>query len=257
VKKWRTERNHLNLIVQEKWKQINFLKNKRNEQNQFIKKLKKDEASLLTQLDEKKATCAELLKRSNLSQFIPFQSDTKIHQQIKDIDWEIQTTPFSRMEEGELISQIRRLEEQLFLIRKTKQLKKEKEELLATIKQLSHQRKTIHRKKVACVKQSQKFHTKMLALTKEVDKVKAEADSAHHNVHKFNKEVTDIHNQYLGITKQITSITHQIEEIDKKSKQKDLTLMIEEQSKKAYEKMKQRKKLTLNEYILLKKKGLA
>jgi uncharacterized coiled-coil DUF342 family protein len=97
----------------------------------------------------------------------------------------------------------------------------------------------------------------MFEQIKQVDKIKAEADLAHKNYIKFNNEVNEIHNHYLEVTNQIKNITHKIRKIKKETKRKNLDLMIEEQSKKAYEKLKQRKKLTLNEYILLRKKGLA
>lgn len=257
MKRWSDERNALNLIVREKWKEINLLKNKRDEINQSVKKLKKDEALILIQLDAKKSRYIDLTKRPNTISYTTRQNKIEIHQQIKDLDWKIQTNPLSRIEEEEIISQIRHLEEELLINRKALNLKKEKDELFSTIRELSVRRDTIHRKKVDCVKKSQEYHTKMLELIKEVDKVKAEANLAHKNCIKFNNAVNDIHNHYLGVTHQIKSITHEIRKIEERTKRKDLDLMIEEQSKKAYEKMKQGKKLTFNEYILLRKKGLA
>lgn len=129
--------------------------------------------------------------------------------------------------------------------------------MFSTIKELSTHLDIIHRKKIDCVKKSQEYHTKMLERIKKVDKVKAEADLAHKYFIKFNNEVNNLHKHYLEVNNQINSITHKIRKIKKDTKQKDLDLMIEEQNKKAYEKMKQGKKLTLNEYILLRKKGLA
>ena len=107
------------------------------------------------------------------------------------------------------------------------------------------------------MKKSQECHTKILELIKAVDKVKAEADLAHKHCIKFDNAANDVHNNYLGIIHQIKSIRNKIREIAEHTKRKDLDLMIEEQNKKAYEKVKKGKKLTLNEYILLRKKGLA
>ena len=257
MKRWSDERNALNLIVREKWKKINLLKTKRDEINQSVKKLKKDEVLILIQLDAKKSRYIDLTKRPNTISYMTRQNEIEIHQQIRDLDWKIQTNPLSRIEEEEIISQIRHLEEQLLINRKALNLKKGKDELFSTIRELSVRSDTIHRKKVDCVKKSQEYHTKMLELIKEVDKVKAEADLAHKKFIKFNNVINDIHGHYLGVTHQIKSITHKIRKIEERTKRKALDLMIEEQSKKAYEKMKQGKKLTLNEYILLRKKGLA
>ena len=257
MNRWSDERNALNLIVREKWKDINIFKNKRDEINQSVKKLKKDEALILIQLDVKKSRFYDLLKKPNSFSDTTRQNDIELHQQIKALDWKIQTNPLSRIEEEAIISQIRHLEEQLLINRKALNLKKQKDELFSIIKALSIRSDTLHRKKVESVKKSQEYHTKMLELIKEVDKVRAEADLAHKNCIKFNNAINDIHNNNLEITRQIKSITYKIRKIEETTKRKDLELMIEEQNKKTYEKMKQGKKLTLNEYILLRKKGLA
>jgi uncharacterized coiled-coil DUF342 family protein len=211
----------------------------------------------LPNLKLKKKRNIDLTKSSNIISYALLRNDNEIHKQIKDLDWKIQTTPLSRVKEEEIISQISHLEEQLLMNRKAKKLKKEKDELFSTIKKLSVRRNIIYKQKVDYVKKSQEYHTKMLEKINEVDKVKAEADLAHKNCIKFNTVVNDIHNHYIDVTKQIKSINLKIRKIKESSKRKDLDLMIEEQSKKAHEKMKQRKKLTLTEYKLLRKKGLA
>jgi len=156
LKSWSDKRNVLNSIVREKWKEINLLKNKRDEINQSVKKLKKDEALFLTQLDAKKSRYIDLTKRSNTISYTTLQNDIELHEQkIKDLDWKIQTTPLSRIEEEEVISQIRHLEEQLLINRKAINLKKEKEELFSTIAELSVHSNTIHKQKVDYVKKGQ------------------------------------------------------------------------------------------------------
>ena len=97
----------------------------------------------------------------------------------------------------------------------------------------------------------------MLQMIKKVDKLQAEADLTHKNYLKINYVITYIHNHYIDLTNQIKSLNLKIRKIKETTKRKNLDLMIEEQSKKAYEKMKQRKKLTLNEFKLLRRKGLA
>jgi uncharacterized coiled-coil DUF342 family protein len=258
LKRWSDERNALNSMIREKWKEICLLKTKRDETNQAVKQLKEDTTLILTQLDTQKSRYIALTKRSNTISYTTLQNDIELHEQkIKDLDWKIQTTPLSRVNEEQIISQIRYLEEQLLLNRKAITLKKEKDELFSIIKKLSVRSNTIHHQKLDYVKKGQDYHTKMLKMINEVNKVKIKADLAHNTCIKFTNEVNTIYNQYLGITNQIRNITLTIRKIEEKTKQKDLELMIEEQSKKAHEKMKQRKKLTLNEYRLLRKKGLA
>jgi uncharacterized coiled-coil DUF342 family protein len=257
LNRWCDDRDALNLIIREKWTAINLLKNKRDEINQSVKNLKEDESLILIQLDAKNNRYIDLTKKSTPLSNMPRQNKIELDKQIKDLDWKIQTNPLSRIEEEEIISQIRHLEKQLLINRKELHLKKQKDELFSTIKELSIHRDTVLRQKIDCVKKSQEYHTKMFEQIKQVDKIKAEADLAHKNYIKFNNEVNEIHNHYLEVTNQIKNITHKIRKIKKETKRKNLDLMIEEQSKKAYEKLKQRKKLTLNEYILLRKKGLA
>ena len=145
LKRWSDERNALNLIVRKKWKEINILKNKRDEINLSVQKLKKNEALILSHLDAKKSRYADLSKRPNLNTYTTLKNEIEIQKKINDLDWKIQTTRFSRIEEEEIIDKIRRLEEQLLLKRKALNLKKEKDDLFSTIKEFSVYINTIHR----------------------------------------------------------------------------------------------------------------
>jgi phosphoserine phosphatase len=245
-------------MTRKKWNEIHLLKTQRNEKNQSIKQIKEDTAVIRTQLEAKKRRYILLKKRSPLISKTTLQNNIERYtQQIKDLDWKIQTTPLSRENEEQIISQIKYLEEQLSITKNTITLKKNQERLMSTINELAKRRTMLHKQKDNNVQKSQEYHTKMLELIKEVDQIKAKADSAHNNYIKISKKITGINNEYLEITNQIKILTLTLKKSEESSKKKKLNLILEEHSKKAYEKMKQQKKLTLNEYKLLRKKGLA
>lgn len=258
LKRWGNERNTLNLLVRKKWNEIHLMKTQRDEKNQTIKQIKEDAAVIRTQLDAKKRRYLTYKKRSPLISHTILQNNIEHYkQQIKDLDWKIQTTPLSRENEEKIISQIKYLEDQLSITKNTITLKKNQEKLLSTINALAKRRTTLHKQKEEYVQKSQEYHTKMLELIKEVDKIKTKADAAHNNYMNINKKITGIYNEHSKITNQIKILTLTLKKSEESSKKKKLDLILEEQSKKAHEKMKQQKKLTLNEYKLLRKKGLA
>ena len=256
LRKWLGRRDSLNLMRRKIWKEISLYKDKRDEINQAVKKLKKDQVNVISQINAGNKQYVDLTKRLNVLLSKTVQNGDDVNRQIKDLDWEIQTNPLTPVEEAEIIDQIRRLEKQLLIHREALNLKNKKSELFSEIEDLKIRRNAIHNEKADYVNKSREYHNKMLERIKEANRLKVEADLAHKKFVEFREAANDIHNKYLEVTTQIKSISLKIREIEESTHRKNLDKMIQVRSKEAYEKLKERKKLTLDEYKILRRKGL-
>lgn len=254
--KWADKRDTLNSKHSEVWNEVKLHKNRRDEVNEAVKKLKEQLLEINSQIDAKCGELAELRKRINELLGRTSQSARAVERQLNKLDWEIQTNPLTPAEENELIEQIRLLERQKLVHKEATSLKERLTELRAEIGALTVKNKGMCNQIAELANSSQEHHKKMVEKIVEAKPLKDEADDAHKKYLACNEASNEAHAKYLETINQIRMANAKIKEIEDAAHNKRLNEMVEAMGEAAYQKLKDKKKLTLDEFKLLRQKGL-
>ena len=256
AKKWADKRDSLNSRNGEMWGEVKLHKAKRDEANEAIKRLKESRLAITAQINAKREECAALREKVNKLLGETSQSANVVKRQINKLDWEIQTNPLSTTEENEIIDQIRPLEKQLLVHKEAKTLRDRLIEFRAELGALRIQGNDIHSQITELANTSQEHHKKMLEKLDEVKPLKEEADNAHKKYLESKEAADETHRRYLETLDQIKMVNAKIKEIEDAEHNKQFDKRVEMAREAAYKKLKDKKKLTLDEFKLLKEKGL-
>ena len=256
ARRWVDRRDSLNLKHGEIWNEVRLYKNKRDEANEAVKKLKGQLLDITSQLDAKHEELAKLGKRINVLLDGTFQSASAVEKQLNKLDWEIQTNPLTPAEENKFIEQIRLLERQKLVHKEATSLKERLTTLRAEIGALTAKNREIRSQIAENANNSQEHHEKMVVKIVEANPLKDEADDAHKKYLDCKTESNESHNKYLETIAQIRMAHVKIKEIEESSHNQWLNAIVETMSEAAVQKLKSRKKITLEEFKLLRQKGL-
>lgn len=103
---------------------------------------------------------------------------------------------------------------------------------------------------------SQQHHTEMLEVKNKLESIQKKADTAHTNYLECRKSARDLRQKYLEIADQINRIEAKIN-LDAQAKhQQEFNEKATTLSETAYKKLKAKKKVTFEEFKLLRKRGL-
>ncbi|MEM3174448.1 MAG: hypothetical protein QXU02_06135, partial [Candidatus Bathyarchaeia archaeon] len=133
----------------------------------------KGSKAVLAELKREYVEKVEALKRlkRNIKEYLrlrPAKSEEALAKEIASLDWRIQTTPMSIVEEQKIIEQIKALERQMDFYRKLRTMEEEARSLENRLKELESE-VTLHRKRIAeNVVESQKFHEMMIKTLNEI-----------------------------------------------------------------------------------------
>jgi uncharacterized coiled-coil DUF342 family protein len=255
-RKWLDRRNSLNSMRRKIQGEINLYRDKRDQVNLAVKSMKKDQEELFSQIYAKKREFTELTKKVNLILSKTDSNGDEINRRIKELDWKIQTNPLTPGEEAEIINRIRRLEEELSIHREALKLENERRRLLSELKGLEDRINTVNGEKAECVDKSRFYHKKMVERIEEANRLKSEGDRAHVKFVEFREAAKEVHSRLLEAATQIRSVNLKIRVIEEENRGKNLEKIVEARSREACEKLKDRRKLTLEEYKILRGKGL-
>lgn len=252
---WSSKRDRLNQQSKILRKDIHHFKTLRNEFNDQIKHLKAlREGYKDTLYANQKTYHSRERDLANLQQKVTNKA-TDVQQDIKRLEWRIQTSPYSALQERQLINQITNLEHEALLHREiSHQIDNQKEQMHASTI-LMTQIKTINSKIQKLAIDSQKNHKHMLTNVKQLRENQEAADQAHQH---FLKQCTLLHKhqaQYSTLDRDIQLLIQKINQNKTEDVKTSLHLQLASKGSEAKKKIKAQKRISFNEFKVLKEKG--
>lgn len=254
AKKWADRRDALNQRKNEVQNQIKNYRNKRDAINSAVKALKESRIEIVAKINVNREECAILIERVKARK-IP-KSGNSIKHKIDKLNWTLQTNVLSLVEEKKIIDYVRVLEEQLLIHKKIATFKERITELNGKFSALKIKKERIHSQLIKFTTKSQDYHNKMLKEIEIYKPLNDKADNFHHKYLESKEALSEMHKQYLETIDQIKMVDTRIKKIEDAEYNKQLDQKINEVSKEAYKKFKDKKKVTLDEFKILKKKAL-
>ena len=253
---WAERRNRIHEEIRRIRLLIRNLKQRRDSLNKEVKHLKALRKVELERRDEILEEIRELRKeRNRIAAGKPPRSQSYLENQIKRIEWKIQTEPLPLDAERKLIDQIKILEAQLEVYRRIGSINNKIAELRKEADKLKAEALNYRSRILEISAESQEFHAKMLKRIEEAKELKAKADEMHQR-YAGNKEKVKAINleikKTLGEIRSIRELLKSEEEKERRRRESDLQRQTEE---KALEKLKRGEKLTFDEFKILLEKG--
>jgi len=253
---WAERRNRIHEEIRKIRLLIRDLKQRRDSLNKEVKHLKALRKVELERRDEILEEIRELRKeRNRIAAGKPPRSQSYLENQIKRIEWKIQTEPLPLDAERKLIDQIKILEAQLEVYRRIGSINNKIAELRKEADKLKAEALNYRSRILEISAESQEFHLKMLKRIEEAKELKAKADEMHQRYAENKEKVKAINleiKKTLGEIRSIRELLKFEEEKERRRRESDLQRQTEE---KALEKLKRGEKLTFDEFKILLEKG--
>ncbi|MHA1310859.1 MAG: coiled-coil protein [Candidatus Helarchaeota archaeon] len=255
AREWAKKRDYLNSKVGELLNQAQAEKKLRDKFNKKVKDLKKEKEAIKEKLDEYQKNANQIKKDLDSISSKDLKKIMKIRKQIKSLEWKYQTNVINTNEEKEIIGQIDRLEKTLEGNKDLLILLNQLEDQLNKIKEIQKELKKKQREIVNIAQKSQIHHQKMVDIYNEIDtKIRPEADKAHQKFLSCRKLADQNHENLSMLIPRIRILKKKL--IQKRNDINKISEVVETRVKKALEKVKEGKRLTLEEFQLLVKSGL-
>jgi len=253
---WVEKRGNLNAQNRKIWQEAKELKKKRDELNEEIKKLKEERTKIYEQTTPKRTELESLRKRIDRLLGRTSRSESATIRRIHELDWEIQTNPLTLTEEKAIIEQVKELEEQALVHKEARTIRDRILELRADLVALRTAANTVHEKVTNLAKQSQSYHEVMLTKIKETEGTKSQADEAHKQYAQIRLELEESQKKSAEAFERFRELrlTMKQEKEDEEKRRVETLMAVESEA--AMKKLKERKKVTLEEFKILKSKGL-
>jgi len=255
AKKQAEKRDALNLEHKKLREEIAHYKSERDQANQKVSEFKKERLDLKTELDAKRQQYSQTQDRVKGLLSKTSMSKGETERQIKALDWKIQTNSLSKAEEDSIINQIKLLEQQNLIQKEASSLKDKAVTSKAEFVALQIRNNDIKDKMAEHVAQGQEYHKKMLEKIKEAEETKDRADKAHQEFVRLREEADAEHEKYSEFIKQINAVNLEIRMLEENTRKRREDAVIDAQADTAYKKMKEKKKLTFEEFQALVKRG--
>ncbi|MBT8172213.1 hypothetical protein KJN74_05025 [Candidatus Bathyarchaeota archaeon] len=257
AKKWVKKRNSLNEEVRNIRKEALVIKEKRDNINKQVKDLKNLRNQVTSKGKEKYIKISDLQKKINkLSEERYSGNFRQISEQIKEIDWEIQTNSLPIKEEQELIDQVRQLETELLSQKRIKKVKNKLFDLRTEQRSFRKESQTVHEKLSELAGESQKLHTQMVGILEKAQSLQKEADEAHKKHIETRELAQQKHEKCIELIGKINAIQKQIKETTEKKQAKRQDVLKQELEERALAKLKNGEKLIWEEFQVLAEKGM-
>ena len=254
AKEWGEKRDSLNAQNRRIWEEVKELKSRRDELNQTIRRMKEERNKLHEQVSPKRKELDDLRKKMDE---LPGRGNTRfIAKRIKELDWEIQTNPLSLAEERELVGRVRILEEQMLASREAQTVRDRLVELRSEFGALRITANDIHAKMTELANQSQDLHERMILKIKESEAVKPEADAAHKKYSELRNQAEEAYQGYAEILARVKATRLQMRQDRENEEKKRTEAAMTTGSEVALRRFKEKRKITLEEFKILKGKGL-
>ncbi len=256
ARSWMAKRDNLNAQNRKIWQEAKELKKKRNELNEEIRKLKEERTKIYGQTTPKRAELEALRKRMGSLLGRTSRSEGAVIKRIHELDWEIQTNPLTLSEEKAIIEQVKELEEQALIHREARTVRDRILELRAELVALRAAAGDVHEKVEKLAQQSRSYHEEMLAKVKQTEAVKAQADEAHKQYAQLRLQLEAAEKKAAEDFARLQAMRRAIKKEEEDEAKKRLEALVAAESEAALKKLKERKKVTLEEFKILKSKGL-
>ncbi|HYB68800.1 MAG TPA: hypothetical protein VEC97_04560 [Candidatus Acidoferrales bacterium] len=250
------KRNRLNEKMRNLRAEIQELRSERDHANEKVKELKQQRNTTTATIREKIEEIKKLrLERHDFSKKIPSRSHRALEEEVKNIDWKIQTSSLTLQEEKDLVGKVKALETQLDVHRKVEQLERKIDALHAEVKNLQAERERCHEALTAYSQKSQEIHAKMLTKIEESKKTKIEADGAHKRFVEAREKTKPLREEIATISCKIRQLESQVREEHEKERKQSESLLRQTLENKAMEKLRKGEKLSWEEFQLVAEKG--
>ncbi len=259
AKKYQESRNTLNRKVTQMLKEANEEKRRRNELNEKVSKIKIERDTLRKELDALIHDFQEVDSELKTKDERGKNSATNLKKQIHQAEWTLQTKKLDPRAEKELTDLIDALEAKLSQTKdfskgygQRRQINTDIESKKAQLKILSDQ---IHQ----FSQESQVHHNHMQEILKQIDnEIKIKADEAHQKYLEAKAKADELFSISQTLVPRINEIMDELGEFQdmKNVKMEKVKEVVEQRVDEAEKKFKSGKRLTLEEFTLLVKKGL-
>ena len=256
VEKWASKRNSLNDTCKKIGGEIRQLQIERDRVNQKIRELKSEREYLRGELEVQYRKYDVEKKQTMVLTYRTFQSKDGVRRQIEELDWKIQTTPLTPHEEAQIITQIKRLEQEALVHKEIAVLKQRVRRIRLAITAIKRQCEEINTQIDAFETERQENHVQRLSKIKEVKRVKTEADDAHQRFLEYLKEANEARSKHVNYINQLRDLSSQIHVIEEAKRKLSADAELKARRKTATEKLKQKKKMSFQEFKALSDKGL-
>jgi uncharacterized coiled-coil DUF342 family protein len=256
VEKWASKRNSLNDSGKKLREEVRSFKAQRDLLHEKIQALKAERDNLSMGLQEERRKF-----RESREQFLSLADKTvrsvdEVQQQIERLDWEIQTNPLTPEQEAQLIKQIRVLEQERVIHRDQALVHTKLTSLQQVIAAFKRQLFEVNEQIHSFAADSQEHHIQMLGKTEEFREMKVEADHAHQRFLDCLKKAEAMRSTYISYMQQLRDLTSQMHRLEEEKRKRVVAAEAEAQSKTATEKLKEKKKMSFEEFKALLDKGL-
>ena len=257
AKKYIEERNSLNRKITEMIHDSKSEKRKRDELNKKVLELKKDRDSIRTQLN---GLLREFQENENQSSKKSGRNiSNQLKKQIIDVEWALQTKKLSPAEEETIKNRIDELEAKLSQFKSETKNFQEQKRMESEIEEIKAKEKVISKLIFKFSQESQVHHNRMHELLELVDnEIRVKADEAHKKFIEAKQKADELYLKSETLIPRINEIMHELGEFQnmKNVKIDKVQEVMENRVDNAVKKFKSGKRLTLEEFTLLVKRGM-
>jgi uncharacterized coiled-coil DUF342 family protein len=255
AKTWATKREALHQQANTLRRKRKQLKTRRDQVNAIVKNLKIQRSEVVSQIDEKQRNHAMtqeqiwvLLRRTNMDAL-------SVKRRLNELEWEIQTRSFSPIEEHTYMERMKHLEEQSIIHKEVEALRSTADDV-AQIDLLSNQSREMRAQIIELAAQSQQHHSEMLETITKLEYVQKKTDTAHTKYLECRKAANEIQREYRETVDQIKGFEAKINLDAQARHRQQFNEKVANLSVTAFQKLKAKKKVTFDEFKLLREKGL-
>lgn len=261
------KRNLLNEQVKELIKTAKEEREKRDNCNDAISKIKEKKLLLLKEVEGFEEQAKRLDKQLNGIQEKKDPpkkrsdlSARKIRRSIQELEWKIQTTSnLSIAEERDIVEKIARLEQKFREVHETDVVARDLKTIQSRINVLKARFRGLENELRSQARESRFHHKTMIQAFKNADILRKQADELHAQFLESKEQANSIHNEYLSYIREISHLRQEINKNKQKFRaQQDAQRRekIEEKTEDARKKFEEGRKLSFEEFRTLIDKGL-
>jgi uncharacterized coiled-coil DUF342 family protein len=253
ARKLRENRDEYNAKVKAMMEEANEFKEKRDKLNAKIKvqKKRRNEAAKAAKMTRNKMD--EMgIDRKKLPRFRP---EVEIKEEMKRLEWQIQTSVLSIAKERKLVDKIEKLRKELQETRKLRQKMRDMGDERIKVEALRMSSSKLHSEVLDLSKESQKHHKKMIEIIEESKPVRKQADEYHHRMLDVIKEADKKHKDLLDVRETLSKLLEQEKGLQRRRKQRTSVATenkLKKRAEEALEKLRAGQKVELDELMLLK-----
>jgi uncharacterized coiled-coil DUF342 family protein len=256
VERWAATRDALNEKGHHLRDDIRRLKAQRDLIHGQIQGLKVERDTLRLGLQDERQQYRAVADQLRSLPTPPHRSADEVRQRIEQLDWDIQTHSLTPDQEARLLTQIRALEQEGVIHRDRSRVHGKLMGLRQAMAAAEGRLAAVTEQIRALAAESQECHLQMLATMEIFRGVKAEADHAHHQFLDGLTEAKALRAADGACLQQRRDLTAQLRHLEAARRQQLVAAEAEAQRKTAAEKLKDRKKLSFEEFKALLDKGL-